>query len=376
MRLPTGTSCQRWLSVCLLGCLLIVSAEAQQPPEIRPEEPTVTPVTAEQLFSEAKTQRQQKQTERAIVSLQRGLTLAPKNREARLLLADLLIDSGRTGEAAAILRSASTEHDTAASDERLLKALQASASPLELAMTAEAVVARHPENAALLNIAVEAMLGVDAHERAMAYWQKLSPTEQDRPTARWLLGRIHEAADRSAEAWAAYTQAAGEEPRAQSARQRLSERLVVLDGWRYFPPRDWALLLPGGDILIDRSSGIQARVALIRGSTPMLAAEASLAPRLPISRQQLATLLSQSGEAPTELVQITFSNCLAGDAGRCIHAGPTEAFAGLLPEVQIATVQLGPDVLVVSIDNVDRPAALAALKLLGRPAQLYRGEGR
>jgi len=376
MRQPIGTSCQHWLSACLLGCLLIVSAEAQQPPEKRPEEPRIEPVTAEQLFSEAKTQTQQKQTERAIVSLQRSLTLAPKNREALLLLADLLIHSGRAGEAAAILRSASTEQDTAAIDERLLKALQASASPLELAMTAEAVVARHPENVVLLNIAVEAMLDVDAHERAMTYWQKLPPTEQGRPTARWLLGRIHEAADRPAKAWTAYTQAAGEESRAQSARQRLSERLVVLDGGRYFPPRDWSLLLPGGDILIDHSSGIQARIALIRGSTPMLAAEASLAPRLPISREQLATLLSQSGEAPTGLVQITFSNCLAGDAGRCIHAGPTEAFAGLLPEVQMASIQLGPDVLLVSVENADRPAALAALQALARPERLNRGVAR
>lgn len=370
------TNYRRWPLAAVLAGFVALSAWAQQAPEKRPEEPQAAPLSAEQLFRDATTLLEQKQTGRAIDALQRGLMLAPKNPEARLLLADLLIQNGRPGEAAAVLHSANTGTDTAAIDERLLKALQASASPLQLAMTAEAVVARHPENAVLLNIAVEAMLGVDAHERAMAYWQKLSPTEQGRPTARWLLGRIHEAADRPAEAWAAYTLAAGEEPRAQSARQRLSERLVVLDGWRYFPPRDWALLLPGGDILVDRSSGIQARVALIRGSTPMQAAEASLAPRLPISRQQLARLLSQSSETPTELVQITFSNCLAGDAGRCIHAGPTKAFAGLLPEVQMATVQLGSDVLIVSIDNADRPAAFAALQALGRPERIYRGVAR
>lgn len=376
MGMLTRNPCLRWLSTCLLGCLLSISAWAQQAPEKRPEEPRVQPVTAEQLFSEAETQTQQKQTERAISSLQRGLMLAPKNQRARLLLADLLIQSGRAAEAAAVLHSANTGADTAAIDERLLKALQASASPLQLAMTAETVVARYPENAVLLRIAVEAMLGVGAHERALAYWQKLPPTEQGRPAAQWLQGRIHEAADRPVEAWAAYTQAAGEEPRAQRARQRMSERLVVLDGWRYFPPSDWALLLPGGDIIIDRNSGIQARLALIRGSTPMEAAEASLAPRLPISREQLAALLALPNNTPTGPVQLTVENCLSGNAGTCIHAGPAATFAGLLPEIQMATVQLGPDVLIVSIENADRPAALAALKALGRPERLNRGVAR
>lgn len=369
-----ANTCRRQLAAALLAVLLALPAGAQQPPEKRPEEPRPAAPNAEQLFRDAAKLIGEKQTARAIDALQRGLKLAPDNTPARLQLADLLLAGGRAGEAATLLRAAA--RSDAALDERLLKALQASASPIELAMAAEAAVARHPTHPVLLDMAVDALLAVGAHERANSYWQKLPPAERERPAALWQLGRLHEAADRPAQAWAAYNRAAAGEPRARTALQKLAERQLLIDGWRYFPPPGWTILLPGSGLMIERDSGIQARLTRQRASNPATAAAASLGPRLPLAPEQLGALLGRPGETTDGPVQLTVSDCLATKGGTCVHAGPAKGFAGMLPEMLLAAVPLGTDVLLVSIDNAAPPAALAALRQLARAERLDRGDGK
>ncbi|WP_374327779.1 tetratricopeptide repeat protein [Azonexus sp.] len=371
---PRASFYRRQLAAAVLALLLALPAGAQQPPEKRPEEPRPAAPTAEQLFRDAAKLIGEKQTSRAIDALQRGLRLAPDNMPARLQLADLLLAGGRGSEAATLLRSA-TPAD-AALDERLLKALQASASPLELAIAAEAAVGRHPGHPVLLGMAVDALLAVGAHERASGYWQKLPPAERERPAALWQLGRLHEAADRPAAAWAAHSRAAAGEPRARAALQKLAERQLLLDGWRYFPPPGWIILLPDSGLLIERDSGVQARITRQRASTPAQAAAASLAPRLPIAAERLSALLQRPGEATEGPLQLTVSDCLATTAAICVHTGPAKDFAGMLPALHLAALPLGSDVLLVSVDNAAPPAALAALRQLAHAERLHQGDGK
>lgn len=368
------TSHRRWPLAAVLAGFVALSAWAQQAPEKRPEEPQAAPLSAEQLFRDATTLLEQKQTGRAIDALQRGLKQAPDNALARLKLADLLLDNGRAGEAATLLRSAAQAD--AALDERLLKALQASASPIELAMAAEAAVARHPAHPVLLGMAVDALLAVGAHERASSYWQKLPPAERERPTALWQLGRLHEAADRPVAAWAAHSRAAAGEPRARAALQKLAGRQLLLDGWRYFPPAGWTILLSGSGLLIERDSGILARITRSQASTPTQAATASLAPRLPLAPERLTALLGDPGETTDGPLQLTVSDCLAAKGSTCVQVAPASGFAGMLPEILLAATPLGTDVLLVSIDNATPSAALAALRQLARAERLDRGDGK
>jgi len=361
-------------AAAVLVSLLALPAGAQQPPEKRPEEPHLVPPTAEQLFQDASGLIGQKQTARAIETLQRGLKLAPDNASARLQLADLLLASGRAGEAVTLLRS--TDRSDAALDERLLKALQTSASPIEQAMAAEAAVARHPDHPGLLGMTVDALLAVGAHERANSYWQKLPPTERERPTALWQLGRLHDAADRPAEAWAAHSRAATGEARARSALQKLAERQLLLDGWRYFPPAGWSILLPGSGLLIERDSGIQARITRHRASSPVIAAAASLAPRLPLAPERLIALINRPGKTTDGSLQLTVSDCLPANGSTCVQITSASGFAGMLPEMFLASIPIGPDVLLISIDNAAPSAALAALQQLARVDRLNRGEGK
>ncbi len=367
-------TCRRQLAAAVMALLLALPASAQQPPDKRPEEPRPAAPNAEQLFRDATRLIGEKQTARAIDTLQRGLKLAPDNAQARLQLADLLLAGGRAGEAATLLRSVA--RSDAALDERLLKALQASASPIELAMAAEAAVARHPAHPVLLGMAVDALLAVGAHERANGYWQKLPPAERERPAALWQLGRLHEAADRPAEAWATYSRAAAGEPRARAALQKLAERQLLIDGWRYFPPAGWTILLPGSGLLIERDSGVQARITRQRASTPATAAATSLAPRLPLAPERLSALLGRPGETTDGPVQLTVSDCLATKGSTCVQVAPASGFTGMLPEIFLAAVPLGTDVLLVSIDNAAPPTALAALRQLARAERLDRGDGK
>ena len=95
-----------------------------------------------------------------------------------------------------------------------------------------------------------------------------------------------------------------------------------------------------------------------------------------LAPEQLGALLGRPGETTDGPVQLTVSDCLATKGGTCVHAGPAKGFAGMLPEMLLAAVPLGTDVLLVSIDNAAPPAALAALRQLARAERLDRGDGK
>lgn len=364
------------LTVALLCGCCAAGAVTEQPPAERPPAPKIAPVSAESLFKQAQLLTDQKQVEQAINAWQQGLALAPANLGARLHLAALLMQQRRAGQAVEVLRPALQNNPDVATFEALLGALRAAGSPIDLAMTAEEAVAKHPSHTGFLLTATEAMLGVKANAQAMPYWQKLPAAEQAMPRSQWLLGAIYEAQAQPTLAWAAYTKAAPVEPRAKVALQRLSKQAVELSGWRYFAPADW-LVMPGdANTLEHTTQGARASFQIHTTSTVNQAAQAAIAMHFPLPPTDLAALQAQltavkpDAQALFEVVRMP-SPC--ADASLCLRVGPSAAFAGSLPEIHIAVLAFGTTAVTISIDTPDRDVAARALATLSQKTRFVPG---
>jgi hypothetical protein len=359
------------LAVALsFGCCATTSAMAEQPPAERPPAPVNAPLSAESLFKQAQALTAQKQPDQAIAAWQQGLTLAPVNDNARLQLATVLIQQRRAVEAIQTLRPALQSSTDLVIFETLLNALRSAGSPIDLAMTAEEAVAKHPTHTGLLLTATEALLAVDATDRAFTYWQKLPQTAQTATHAQWLLGRIHETKAKPALAWAAYTKAAVDQPKAKAALQRLSAQSMALSGWRYFAPPKWVVVRGEEATVQNLANGTRASLRLMPKTTVNQAIQAAILQRLPLPFEDIAALLTQPKPDAQALVQLTRLPCPNTDTNICVHVGANAAFSGLLPEVLVGVRILDNDAMTVSIDNSDRNIALQALIALSQKALL------
>ena len=351
--------------------------EAAQPlpPEALPAEPALEHATVDSLLADARSHMQQQQREQAIATLRQALLLEASHPAVRSLLADLLIQQGRAADAAVLMQSERDSSLDVVGFERLLAALRSAGSAYELAMTAEEAVAAHPEHVGFLTSAVEVLLDVDAHDQAWGYWQRVPQLDRNAPHAQWLLGRIHVAHGQPALAWVAYQQAAVLEARAAEALLRLEGQRLMLGGWHYFVAPQWVVMSVADGVLLDTTSGIQAAVRIVPAIAPVAALEQALSQSLPLAPEDLSALLA--GKATPDSVswvQLAPLSCSSAERGLCVHAGPSSGFAELFPDIYLAALQTGSDVLLVSIEGGSREESIAALELLGRQTWLARGE--
>ena len=362
-------------TAALLCSCLVATALAQQAPAERPAPPVNTPISAASLFKDAQALTASQQPDKAIAAWQQGLALTPTDANARLQLGNLLLQQRRASEAIAVLRPALQTSTDLPLFEALLAGLRTAGSPIDFAMSAEEALAKHPGNPGLLRTATEALLAVQATDRAWGYWQKQPPAEQNTALSQWLLGGILEAQTKPVLAWAAYTRAAPHEHRAKAALQRLSAQSLEISGERYFSPPPWTVLSlsVANASLLNPVNGVRADIALLRQTPSAQALQASLMQRLPLPPDDMQALLTQAQSIPQARVQLERLPCPDPAGALCVYVGAAATFAGQFPDVYVRVVPVGADALVVSIDNVPRTHALQALTALGQPTLLVKG---
>jgi hypothetical protein len=288
------------------------------------------------------------------------------------------------------LRLAVQQQPDAAAYEALLRGLrEGGGSAIELAMTAEEAVARHPDNLIFLRYAVEALLAVDAPDLALQYWQRIPKAEHGAGWANLLLGGIHEANGRIVEAWRAFQAAAATEAQAKAALERLAARSIALDGQQYFPPQGWVPILANLAELFHETSGARASIALLSKTSPEAALLKTLERYVPVPPQVLAAALApaQPEAAPPPGETAPVPNGLPNDPGLeflrierlactgmiCVEAGPGPDQADLLPRLQAAALAVGEDTLVVLVQGLERQQAIEALQALASADRLVMG---
>lgn len=361
----------------LLWALPVLHAGAQTPPAVRPEPklPVTEPATAQARFKAAEELLAKGQSAQAINALREGLVMAPAEVEARLRLVNLLMAQQQPAQAVPELRTVLRLRPDAKTYEILLSALQTAGSPIDRAMTAEEALARYPGQVALTWTAVDALIAVGAPDRALKHWQTLPQAEQTSARGQWLLGGIHEAHGKSAQAYLAYQLAAGTEPRAKVALQRLAARSLPVDGHRYFAPNGWSTLSGSPPLLIETQSGARATLTLWPSTKPQDALLQTLTKRLPVPPEMLTELLMPAmgkpaalvkvspspDNSPPELLRIDRMDC---SGVLCIEVSPNQAFTGLLPTLHAGVLDLNPGAWVIVLEGTQRVSAQAALKAL------------
>lgn len=359
------------LFLALLAWPAWVQAAPAAPPE--PQLEVTEPVTAQARFKLAEELLAKGQVQRAIAALREGLVMAPAEVDARLRLANLLMAQRQTAEAVPELRTVLRLRPDAKTYEALVSALQTAGSPIDLAMTAEEALAHYPGQVALTRIAVEALIAVDAPDRALKYWQTLPQTGQTSARGQWLLGNIREANGQPEQAYTAYQLAAAAEPKAKVALARLGARSLALGGQRYFAPNGWSILPGTPAQLVDAQSGARATLILLANIKPQQALLQALTQRLPVPPETLAALLASSSNKPTAPAQ-NAPNAASREPLRvelldcpgllCIEAGPNQEFTGLLPTLHAGVLDLNPGSLVIVLEDALRVQVQAVLKAL------------
>ncbi|MDP2431442.1 MAG: hypothetical protein Q8O33_05375 [Pseudomonadota bacterium] len=261
----------------------------------------------------------------------------------------------------------------------LLRALQAAGSPMDLAMSAEEAVARHPKERAFVWTAIEALLAVKAPERAMKYWDKLPRAEKNTSRGLWLLGAIHENNGATAQAYQAYQTAAQAEPEARKALARLAAHSLLLDGQRYFPPPGWSVEAGSPPQLLDMQNGMRATLTYMGKTKPLEAVRLTLSQALPVSINHLNERLAPAkrnapngtkGQAAPEPIQVEWLACAGGNSLVCLEAGPDKDFPDSLPTLYLAALHLRAGTLVLVLEGASRNQAPTVLRTLADARRL------
>lgn len=339
-------------------------------PEALPEVEEPVLLTADQLINQAKVLIDKSQSEQATTLLREALQFDSTNAVARLMLADLLMAMNQPSEAYVLLQ-AFTDVD---SYHKRLSALQQLGSKYSLAMVAEEAVQVHPQQVEFRGIAIEALLDVNAAEKASELWQRLPVGEQNKPHFQWLLGRIHENNNQPSLAWQAFQQAKVSEPRASESLQELNARRIQLTGWQYFVSPPWIVYSEADGELLHAVEGTLATIAQMRNVSVSQAVQQLLLQQLPIEAEGLSSLMAGLQVESAPWIQFDYLECHLASTDLCIHAGPSAEYIGVIPDFYLAAVKVGVDTLLISVKGGERISAISALNLLGRQAWLVQGE--
>ncbi|MDP2432844.1 MAG: tetratricopeptide repeat protein [Pseudomonadota bacterium] len=375
--------------------LVIATASAAPPAATRAgaTAPIGIEARAESLFQSVDSLLKRGQAEQAVVALREGLALMPGQVDARLRLANLLIEQGRHGEALPEAQAALRPRPDIPAYDALLRAQRGAGSAIALAMAAEDAATRHPAHVPFIQAAIEALLAVKAADLALKYWQRLPKADQNAPRGQALLGAIHEANGSLAQAWRAYQVAAATEAQAKAALERLATQSLALDGRRYFPPPGWSLPpgtpLPGTPAqLIDTHSGARATLILMAKAKPDQALLQMLSQRLPMvppdyldvrlkAEKRKPTKPSSNSPSPgmsaPEFLQVKWLDC---PGLICLEAGPDKEYAQLFSTLHAGAYDLRPGTLVILLEGARREQMQTAFKTLFAPANLIVDGGK
>jgi tetratricopeptide (TPR) repeat protein len=338
-------------------------AQRESPAEPAPPSPEVSLKTAEAHLTAGR-------IEPALASLREVLMQTPDNHDVRLRLSSVLIDRQRYGEALPELQRVLAARPDIAAHSAWLRALDAAGAPLERALAAEEAVRRHPEHVPFAWAAIEALVGMSAHDLALGYWRKLPKAEQASPLGQYLLGTLHEAAGRLAEALAAY-RAARDEPRAKAALVRLRGHALNLGGALYFPPAGWSLQPGEPRRLMDTRTGLLATPNWLARDKPPEALRNIIGQKLLLQADYpLEQILSGKYKpaketSPPDPLSIERFVCPGQRPMLCVEVGPRKEFVGLLPRFHAGAVDLRSGTLVVLLEGAERSAASGILRTLG-----------
>jgi len=316
--------------------------------------------------------------ESALAGLREVLVRRPDDHDLRLRLAGLLLDRQRHAEALPEIRRVLAARPDVAAHTAWLRALDAVGAPLERALAAEEAIRRHPGHVPFTWAAIEALSSVGAHDQALGHWRRLTKADQTSSRGQALLGAIHEAAGRLAEALAAY-HAAGDEPSARDALARLRGRALDLGGVLYFPPPGWTATPGAPPSLTDLRAGLLATPLWLAGTKPQEALRQALARHLPLPADfPLGPAIAgkrkpaSQTEAQDPLAVEPFA-CPGPRPMLCVEAGPRKEFAGLLPRLHAGAAELRGGTLVVLLEGAERATVPAVLRALAGAPLLAEG---
>lgn len=277
-------------------------------------------------------------------------------------------------EALPELRAALRANPDAAAYAALLGALQKAGPPIDLAMSAEEAVARHPGERDFVWTASEALLDLRAPEPALKYWRMLPKAAQKTPRGLWLRGAIHEADGQITEAWRAYQTAAHEEPKAHEALARLASHSLSLEGQRYFPPPGWSVQAGPPAQLLDTQSGMRAALTFMSKTKPLDAVKLTLSQALFVSLDHVAELIAAgkrkaprgaAGQPTFDPIRIESLPCAGGNSLMCVEAGPSEDIPAPFPTLHVGALDLRrAGTLVIVVEDADRQSASSVLRTL------------